>query len=273
MKQLFKIGAFSKLCRVSVRTLRHYEEQGLLNPYAVDPFTGYRTYHLCQAQDVGNILHLKRLGLSLEEIREVIERRDNRPDVELVEQKIKACEAQLLRLRAQLEELRELNQQLNEKRNMKEFQFKRIPARPVASYRRRIESYDVLGKYCVEIIGPAMMQAGCVCPEPQYCYTIEHDPEHRDHDIDIEYCEAVAEVMPDTDVLHFYVAPEIPRALCYAHYGPYTTFDEGMARVLKYVEEHHLQITGDIRFSYIDGPWNREDPAEWYTEVQVPVAE
>lgn len=41
---MLKIGEFSKLSRVSVRMLRHYDELGLLAPSEVDPMTGYRYY-------------------------------------------------------------------------------------------------------------------------------------------------------------------------------------------------------------------------------------
>jgi hypothetical protein len=39
---MFSIGEFSRLGGVSVRTLRHYDEIGLLRPATVDPDTGYR---------------------------------------------------------------------------------------------------------------------------------------------------------------------------------------------------------------------------------------
>ena len=39
---LLKIGDFSKLSRISVRMLRHYDEIGLLRPVFVDQFTDYR---------------------------------------------------------------------------------------------------------------------------------------------------------------------------------------------------------------------------------------
>ena len=41
---LLKIGDFSKLSRISVRMLRHYDEIGLLRPVYVDRFTDYRYY-------------------------------------------------------------------------------------------------------------------------------------------------------------------------------------------------------------------------------------
>ena len=44
-----------------------------------------------------------------------------------------------------------------------------------------------------------------------------------------------------------------------------------VAKVLRYIEDEGLQIIGAPRFSYIDGAWNKEDDAEWRTEIQVPV--
>jgi DNA-binding transcriptional MerR regulator len=41
---MFSIGEFARLGGVSVRTLRHYDEIGLLRPATVDPDTGYRGY-------------------------------------------------------------------------------------------------------------------------------------------------------------------------------------------------------------------------------------
>ena len=40
---MLKIGKFSKLSRVSVRMLRHYDEIGLLKPAKIDRFTDFRT--------------------------------------------------------------------------------------------------------------------------------------------------------------------------------------------------------------------------------------
>ena len=45
---MFKIGEFSKLSRISIRMLRHYDEIGLLVPEHIDPWTGYRQYAAAQ---------------------------------------------------------------------------------------------------------------------------------------------------------------------------------------------------------------------------------
>ena len=70
---MIRIGDFSKLSRVSVKTLRFYDEMGLLKPVDVDRFTGYRYYEFDQLPRLYRILALKDLGFSLEEIGRLLE--------------------------------------------------------------------------------------------------------------------------------------------------------------------------------------------------------
>ena len=56
---MLKIGEFSKLSRVSVRMLRHYDEIGLLKPAEIDRFTDYRYYREDQLPVIGRITALK----------------------------------------------------------------------------------------------------------------------------------------------------------------------------------------------------------------------
>jgi DNA-binding transcriptional MerR regulator len=65
---MIRIGDFSKLSRVPVKTLRYYDEVGLLKPVEVDGLTGYRLYEYSQLSTLHRILALKELGFSLEEI-------------------------------------------------------------------------------------------------------------------------------------------------------------------------------------------------------------
>jgi DNA-binding transcriptional MerR regulator len=70
---MFKIGDFSKLSCVSVKTLRYYDELGLLKPAHVDHFTGYRYYSADQLPRLNRILALKDLGFSLEQTIRLLE--------------------------------------------------------------------------------------------------------------------------------------------------------------------------------------------------------
>lgn len=71
---MLKIGDFSKLARVTIKTLHHYEQMGLMRPAWIDRFTGYRYYSLQQLPRLNRILALKDLGFSLEEISRLLDR-------------------------------------------------------------------------------------------------------------------------------------------------------------------------------------------------------
>jgi len=66
---LLRIGEFSKLTNVPIRTLRYYDEINLFIPITIDLFTGYRYYSEEQIEDLKLINKLKKLGFSLEEIK------------------------------------------------------------------------------------------------------------------------------------------------------------------------------------------------------------
>jgi DNA-binding transcriptional MerR regulator len=70
---MFKIGEFSRFSQVTVKTLRHYDKIGLLKPAEVDRFTGYRYYSASQLPRLNRILALKDLGLSLDQIAQLLE--------------------------------------------------------------------------------------------------------------------------------------------------------------------------------------------------------
>lgn len=66
---MIKIGDFAKLFDVSVKTVRFYEEKGLLIPDYVDIYSGYRYYNEKNIEEMTVILNLKDLGFSLDEIK------------------------------------------------------------------------------------------------------------------------------------------------------------------------------------------------------------
>ena len=66
---MFKIGDFSRLVRVSVRMLRHYDEIGILKPKSIDHHTGYRSYSVDQIPKVNRIQVFKEMGLKAESVR------------------------------------------------------------------------------------------------------------------------------------------------------------------------------------------------------------
>ena len=265
-----KIGDFSRLCQVTVRTLRHYEEIGLFVPEIVDEWTGYRYYSIGQFQKMQSILALKELGFSLEEIRELYEDDTHYPSAKALEEKIRICEQELQQLRRRQTQLKAVLNFQKKKQKMKNITIEKLPAIIAATHRTTIESYESLGKLCCEVIGPEMMRLGCKCPEPGYCYTIEHGG-YKPKDIDIEYVEQVSEKGTDSDIIKFKEIPEVPTAVCAKAYGPYNRLYQAYQDTFAWIENEGYKIVGDPRANYVDGIWNEADPEKWLTIIQVPV--
>lgn len=266
----FKIGEFSKLNQVTVKTLRHYEEIGLLIPGHIDRWTGYRYYDVGQLGRMNAIRYLKRVGFTLEEIKSLFDEGLTTPPQEMIEAKTAECRAELIRLQWRLTELEKLGKELAKPTAMEQAFIKQLPAIIVASHRRIIAGYGDLFDLCPHVIGPEMARLGCECTPPGYCFTIDHTGEYKERDIDIEYCEAVDERKADSELIRFKELEAVPTAVCMYHHGGYDLMPQTFARLYEYVERNGYRIADSPRFSYIDGIWNKESEEEWLTEIQIP---
>jgi DNA-binding transcriptional MerR regulator len=70
---MYGIGTVARLAQVSVRTLRHYDDLGLLRPAWVNSATGYRYYTPDQVLRLHRILVLRDLGVPLSEIGQLVD--------------------------------------------------------------------------------------------------------------------------------------------------------------------------------------------------------
>ena len=272
-KTRLKIGEFSRLMQVTVKTLRHYEQKGLLIPEEIDEWTGYRYYSITQMQKLNTIRQLQQLGFTLDEIRDLYDNKSQTPSVEQLTEKIEETERELQRLQArrtQLLEWMDSRKKIKTMENLK-FSIQSLPEVIVASHREVISGYAALGLLCVEKIGPEMQRLGCKCPPPGYCFTIEHNKEYHPTDIDIEYCEQVEEMGTDSAIIQFKRLAAVPTALCMKHFGPYERFHESFTEAFAYIEEQGYKIAGHPRTCYIDSIWNQEDPEKWLSIIQIPI--
>ena len=262
---LYKIGMFAAMNHVSVKTLRFYEEQGLLMPVFINQENGYRYYTLSQMAVLHQITALKQAGFTLEEIAHINAGADEEAvllskksvllaRISFLTQQIAMVDSYLARKKARLSA---------------PVLVKTIPETTVAFLTTTLSSYDCLFDRMPEM-GALMEQAGCTCALPEYCFTRYLEPGFREEDIPVELCEAVTAARAETGALHFKTLPAI-RAACIFHRGAYRTLSESYEAVLRYIEENGYEIAGEIRESYIDGVWNKDNENEWLTEIQVPI--
>lgn len=96
---LLRIGEVARLFNLSVGTLRHYEQMGLLDPAYIDPASGYRYYGSRQLSTLNTISHLRVLDLPLAQIREFVTTRD----VNLMQRQLAQQQELIERKRRELE--------------------------------------------------------------------------------------------------------------------------------------------------------------------------
>ena len=151
---MFKIGDFSKLAQVSVKTLRYYAELGLLRPAWIDRYTGYRYYTLQQLPRLNRILALKELGFSLVEIERLL--REDLPagelrrlmalkHAELLEQ-VRVEQARLARVEVRLRQIAQEGRLPGY-----EVLVKRVTPLQVAGIRGTISDYGDVGELLAEL--------------------------------------------------------------------------------------------------------------------------
>ncbi len=97
---LLSIGKMAALNRMSVSTLRLYDEKGLLKPCYIDPRTGYRYYDINQNARLDMIVYMKELGMSLAEIAQVLQKEDISLIEEILSRKNEQLHQQIRQLKA-----------------------------------------------------------------------------------------------------------------------------------------------------------------------------
>lgn len=153
MSEHYHIGKFAELGGVSAKTLRFYDEIGLLRPAGVDPRTRYRRYLPQQLEDLASILALRDMGASLAEIRH-LKRADSRAQRRELLEALKHSAEQSIQTASKV--LEWVNGSLAE-RGQSELSIpvvvKRRPAVVIASLRAQVQSYAEIERFEKELLG------------------------------------------------------------------------------------------------------------------------
>jgi DNA-binding transcriptional MerR regulator len=268
---MIRIGDFSKLSRVSVKTLRYYDEMGLLKPVEVDRFTGYRLYEIRQLAVLHRLLALKELGFSLEEIGRLL---DDGLSVEQMRGMLKLRETEARqRVQEEAERLRRVEarlRQIEQEDEMSKYDvvIKSVEAMQVASVRDVVPLPSEQGGLWGELGGYLAMQR--VRPSDA-CFTLYHDEDFKERDWDVEVCEPITDALTESRRVKVRSLPAANLA-CTIHHGPFVTISEAYAAIGKWIEANGYRIVGPCREVYLEPAKNgsQTDP-DTVTEIQFPV--
>jgi effector-binding domain-containing protein len=269
---MIRIGDFSKLSRVSVKTLRYYDEVGLLKPADVDHLTGYRLYEYSQLSTLHRILALKDLGFSLEEIGHLL---DDGLSVEQIRGMLKLRETearQRVREEAEcLERIKTRLRQIEQEDVMSKYDvvIKRVDETKVASVREVVPTPPEQGILWKELEGYLAMHR--VRPSSA-CFTLYHDDEYKERDWDLEVCEPIQGDVNESQRVKVRTLPAVESVACTIHNGPFVTIGEAYNAIGKWITDNGYRIVGPCREVYLREAKNgsQTDP-NTVTEIQFPV--
>ncbi|MFC1918342.1 MerR family transcriptional regulator [Chloroflexota bacterium] len=269
---MFKIGDFSKLSLVTVKTLRYYDEIGLLKPVKVDRFTGYRYYSANQMLRLNYIVALKNLGLSLEEIA-TLNNNDLTPkqmrDIFIL--KKAELQQKVHEEQKRLEQVETLLRQIEKEGTMPEYQVitKKVAPQIFASIREVLPAYDHIGRLYEELINYIFSKGGKFAGPTMY---IGHDTEFKEKDVDVEAGIPLSASIPGTNRIKIYELPGMDEAATTIYKGAYEGIGKAYEALMAWIESNGCQITGPDRELYLTSPGDTSDPSQYVTEIQFPIA-
>lgn len=288
---MVKIGDFARLCRVTVKTLRHYDQIGLLVPAEVDPFTGYRYYSLEQLPRMNRILALRDLGFSLDEIQTLL---SENLSTQGMQQIFRSKEAEIkARINEEQERLRRIRARLRviekEAGSMSEYEVALSRQEPmrILSVRDTIPSYVDQGRLWGELVSYTTANRINWAKDGQFggrYGTIYHNSEEEagiDAEVFVILDDGVESGMQSgmesgsqsfgggrikTRDLEGYetVASVI-------HHGSYHLLGEAYSALFRWIENNGYESAGPHIEFYIKSIVDTKDPEEMVTRIQVPV--
>ena len=266
---MLQIGQFSKLAKITVKTLRYYDKIGLLKPAEVKPDSSYRYYSEEQLNTARRILEYKAIGLTNAEILSLISRTaDERTLLERQREVLTEQSRVITRALERLDGL--LGAEIGQSYSVS---VKKIESRLVYSCRGFVENEGEIHSF----IKRSAEELNRTNPdvrfsEPDYCCVIYPDDGYRESNVFIEYAQSVDRVGTDTENIKFMEIEPIT-AVCVTHRGEYDTLRNAYAFAVEWAGKNGYAIVGEPRERYVNGAWNRSDPSEWMTELQIPVKE
>ena len=269
---MFKIGEFSQLVRVSPRMLRHYEKCGLILPAATDAYTGYRQYSAAQIPTVGQIVTLRDIGFSIEEIGAILPRMEDKPFLNrMLCEKASALREAIALDHTRLNKLMLMSgEQAKEKPIMLyEVELKKLEAVKVLALRAIIPQYNQEG-ILWEKLGAYIAQNAIACHSDGY--STFFDEAYMEANPDVEIAIPVDTLGESRGEFVFKEYPAVELAATLRFSGPFDGgYDAAGEKLARWMEENGYAFAGNLRGHVITSPDDAANPENWLTELQVPV--
>jgi DNA-binding transcriptional MerR regulator/effector-binding domain-containing protein len=267
MTSTVSVGRFATLTHLSVKTLRHYHETGLLEPAKVDPHTGYRYYALEQLPTAQLIRRLRDLRMPVPAVRAVIGAGSTGERDSLIAAHIDRLETELAKTRAAVHSLRTL---LDDTRGQDSVYRRAESSYPAMAITAEIgdpsdiENWWREGLYelraaadenGMRVTGPA----GGLYDECLFA----HEPGEAVVYLPVTTPRELGRIKP-------LVIPAAEVAVT-THLGAHDDIDLAYGRLGSYIAEHQLTVGWQLREHYHRDHSHTADYSHWRTEIAWPI--
>jgi DNA-binding transcriptional MerR regulator len=268
-----KVGEFSRLCQVPVKTLRYYDEIGLFTPSEIDRFTSYRYYSLDQLPRIHRIMALKELGLSLEQIAQLVGTNLSADEIhDMFQLKQAELQQQIDEELARLSLVKFHLRQIEQEAKMPELQVvvKKLEPFHALTLRKVFPT-----QYEIDETGKEILQAtasGALRPIA-LPMGIAYADDFRRIDLDYEFVLPIdsshaAVKLESRGILEPSDVPAMEMAATYLHQGDHDLLNNALVNLQRWAVENGYRLGSEMRMIYFRGPMHRVAPAEYLTELQ-----
>ncbi|QNJ95610.1 MerR family transcriptional regulator [Mycolicibacterium fluoranthenivorans] len=260
------IGDFSRMTQLSVKTLRHYHDIGLMAPSHVDPGTGYRYYSYDQLPTAAVVRRLRALDMSIADVKAVLAA-DPAGRNALIGTHLQRLEAQLADTRAAVDALRDI---LDPPRGAWKLEHRSVPTTAAVAVHDNVDRDDLptwwegaVAELQATVRTQHLTQTGP--PGALFGFGIFD----RDHGPATVFIPATGPVRPVGRVAEYTVpAAEL---LVVRHDGPHDDVDLAYTELGSYATRHEISVDGPLREYYERFAWDTPDPAQWRTDLCWPI--
>lgn len=265
---MLSIGELSRATALTVKTLRHYHDRGLLVPTHVDPSSGYRYYGEGAIERAEIIKSLKQLAFSLDDIASILESCSEDADaLHFLEEQRDAIQARLEHLHSISNTLDAVIQTQKEIRTMTDssFQIEDKQIDPVLVATVRMRGRFEQSKDAFKRIGRAFGMGLAGKPG-----MLIYDEEYKEDDADFEPFFPIKKAKDVGDGIEVRTL-DAGRALCLVHEGPYDSISRAYKHLFAEIRKRGLTPVAPSREVYLKGPGMlfKGNPKKYLTEVQV----
>lgn len=271
-KKLFQIGDVAKMFHISVGSLRHYEQVGLLKPEYTDPETGYRYYSARQFEVLNTIRYLRVLDMPLGQIGEFLGNRD----IDVIEDKLLNQKKLIKKKRRELETIeRKIDHRLQHLRDARTSELNVIHLKKFPPYRTvwmkdslRLKSYLDL-EYAIRRLEENQRESLVFLGKVGVGISKDNLLAGKFGEYDQVFL-----LLDDEDSYEGKVEQH-QEELCVSIYfcGSHSEAEIYYHKLMKYIDEHKMQVAGSSKEITMIDNGITDDPDKFVTEIRIPVIE